>query len=263
MASRQCVACGSKIGMFADFQICAQGCICADCNQLLKRYPGNLQHMTGAEASDVIARCKHADKLLSRISEYDYVGHLFEYVALFDDESRTVVLPKRVATSIEEQEFWPFPYGDIVSAELKENEQTVRVSGMARTIAGGVLFGGLGALAGYASAGDRRTNDGQENIRVVVNVRNYPMDVYSVELTRGKLRASDPKVETLMVYGVELVTRLNDIAGYSEEPAPEKPADTAPMLSGADEIRKYKALMDDGLITEEEFAAKKAQLLGL
>lgn len=33
-------------------------------------------------------------------------------------------------------------------------------------------------------------------------------------------------------------------------------------LSAADEIRKYKALLDDGIITEEEFELKKKQLLG-
>ena len=30
-----------------------------------------------------------------------------------------------------------------------------------------------------------------------------------------------------------------------------------------EEIRNYKALLDDGIITEEEFEAKKKQLLGL
>ncbi|RMC35980.1 SHOCT domain-containing protein [Lactobacillus sp. ESL0236] len=29
------------------------------------------------------------------------------------------------------------------------------------------------------------------------------------------------------------------------------------------EIRRYKQLMDDGIITQEEFEAKKKQLLGL
>ena len=33
--------------------------------------------------------------------------------------------------------------------------------------------------------------------------------------------------------------------------------------SAADEIRKYKALMDEGIITEEEFLSKKKQLLDL
>ena len=34
-------------------------------------------------------------------------------------------------------------------------------------------------------------------------------------------------------------------------------------LSSADEIRKYKQLFDEGIITEEEFIIKKKQLLGL
>ena len=34
-------------------------------------------------------------------------------------------------------------------------------------------------------------------------------------------------------------------------------------ISNADEIRKYKSLLDDGIITEEEFQAKKKELLGL
>ena len=33
--------------------------------------------------------------------------------------------------------------------------------------------------------------------------------------------------------------------------------------SGADEIKKYKELLDQGIITQEEFDAKKKQLLGL
>lgn len=33
--------------------------------------------------------------------------------------------------------------------------------------------------------------------------------------------------------------------------------------TGADELRKFKALLDDGIITQEEFDAKKKQILGL
>lgn len=34
-------------------------------------------------------------------------------------------------------------------------------------------------------------------------------------------------------------------------------------VSSADEIQKYKKLLDDGIITQEEFDAKKKQLLGI
>ncbi|MGW6193065.1 SHOCT domain-containing protein [Bacillus cereus] len=37
----------------------------------------------------------------------------------------------------------------------------------------------------------------------------------------------------------------------------------ASSVSGADEILKYKELLDQGVITEEEFQAKKKQLLGI
>ena len=34
-------------------------------------------------------------------------------------------------------------------------------------------------------------------------------------------------------------------------------------LSAADELKKFKELLDSGVITQEEFEAKKKQLLGL
>lgn len=42
-----------------------------------------------------------------------------------------------------------------------------------------------------------------------------------------------------------------------------KPAQSSAAVSAADEILKLKRLMDDGIITAEEFAAKKKQLLGV
>lgn len=36
-----------------------------------------------------------------------------------------------------------------------------------------------------------------------------------------------------------------------------------PILDGPDQIRKYKSLADDGIITQEEFEAKKKQILGI
>lgn len=51
-----------------------------------------------------------------------------------------------------------------------------------------------------------------------------------------------------------------EITKYKKITKTEKPS--APAESAADEILKFKQLMDAGVITEEEFAAKKAQLLG-
>jgi len=57
-----------------------------------------------------------------------------------------------------------------------------------------------------------------------------------------------------------------DQAAYDEQMAAQQaaPAAAAPAeLDEAAEIQKYAALMGQGLITEEEFEAKKKQILGI
>jgi len=49
---------------------------------------------------------------------------------------------------------------------------------------------------------------------------------------------------------------------YQLETAAAKTA-PAPAVSAADELKKFKELLDMGIITQEEFDAKKKQLLGL
>ena len=51
--------------------------------------------------------------------------------------------------------------------------------------------------------------------------------------------------------------------GGNAEPVAVPVSVPAAETSSADELRKYKQLLDEGVITEEEFEAKKKQLLGL
>ena len=41
------------------------------------------------------------------------------------------------------------------------------------------------------------------------------------------------------------------------------PAQTGGAPNAVEELKQYKSLLDAGVITEEEFAAKKRQLLGI
>ena len=58
-------------------------------------------------------------------------------------------------------------------------------------------------------------------------------------------------------------TPLQDMGNGNVAVVNIQPAAGSSAIVVADEIQKYKALMDQGLITEEEFAAKKRQLLGI
>lgn len=59
--------------------------------------------------------------------------------------------------------------------------------------------------------------------------------------------------------------RIRDyITSYEErQSAPVSEPMTGKIVSVADEIRSLKGLLDDGFLTQEEFDAKKKQLLGL
>lgn len=60
--------------------------------------------------------------------------------------------------------------------------------------------------------------------------------------------------------------KLNNIATAGDvKAAPAQKAQTADrtVLGTAEELKNYKELLDSGVITQEEFDAKKKQLLGL
>ena len=62
--------------------------------------------------------------------------------------------------------------------------------------------------------------------------------------------------------------RMRDVAAYIRERISEaKKAKNAPsvvqQISAADELKKFKELLDMGILTQEEFDAKKKQLLGM
>ena len=62
-----------------------------------------------------------------------------------------------------------------------------------------------------------------------------------------------------MLFIVALIHSLTLPDPYAYTPTPTAKAPT----SSADELKKYKDLLDKGVITQEEFDAKKKQLLGL
>ena len=57
-----------------------------------------------------------------------------------------------------------------------------------------------------------------------------------------------------------LNARATEIAEYLNKKIAEQKSSTTP-ISAADEIRKFKALLDEDVISQEEFDAKKKELL--
>ena len=100
----------------------------------------------------------------------------------------------------------------------------------------------------------------------------FVKDVRSVESASNKgilLRGNAIRYKVNMVANADEVkaTIMDAVAAASAVPVsvPAEPVPAAPEAtpSGADELMKYKGLLDAGVISQEEFEAKKKQLLGL
>ncbi|MBS7334242.1 MAG: SHOCT domain-containing protein [Weeksellaceae bacterium] len=124
-------------------------------------------------------------------------------------------------------------------AELSLNQETYRSAGKAAAgaIIGGVLTGGIGLLAGAAIGGKRRKDN---ELTLVIN---YDGALRNIELKESKTL---PKLYQELKRVVNLLPQ--------EENVP---------IDSTSEIEKYFDLKEKGIISAEEFEAKKKQLLGL
>lgn len=106
------------------------------------------------------------------------------------------------------------------------------------------------------------------------SVESVPLkEIRSVDCTGGlsgsliKFHTLTKSFSVLVTYKMEMAQKI--LACFQEAidsaaPAPlDEPAVSAPAFSPADEILKYKGLLDCGAITQEEYEAKKKQLLDL
>ena len=82
--------------------------------------------------------------------------------------------------------------------------------------------------------------------------------------SQGGVLAAMSDENTVAVFTGEL-EKAEKVKDYIESILSKQGAPSAPVVqtSPADEIRKYKQLLDDGIITQEEFDTKKKELLGL
>lgn len=90
-------------------------------------------------------------------------------------------------------------------------------------------------------------------------------NISSIELSKGMLGhkisffASGNRAEMGSINS----PNVNEFLSIVREKLGKKSEAVQPSTNSVDEIRRYKQLLDEGIISEEEFDAKKKQLLGL
>lgn len=135
-----------------------------------------------------------------------------------------------------------FGFDEVDSYEMETvggKAVTKKKGGITRAVVGGIVAGPVGALVGCGTA------------------KAETKTVGGVKMTKVHFTTYAGKVQRMSsAYPI-------GFTGFLDRCIADASAEPAAAASAADEILKYKELLDKNIITAEEFSAKKAQLLGL
>lgn len=154
-------------------------------------------------------------------------------------------------------------FSDLISYSPHfEGHEVKKHHGLTRAATGGLLFGGAGAIVGAVTGG--KQFDQVTRVSITVRLSNGESVEYNL-LPTGKTKSTSFEAKTANGRLEDMSALLDRIIDVNHIPAqvPVQPQVKEDKLSPVDEIRKYKALLDDDIITQEEFDKKKAQLLDI
>jgi len=130
-----------------------------------------------------------------------------------------------------------------INVSRNETTSTTSGSGVGRAIAGGVIAGPTGAIVGAVTKKDKTSTTVSEIVTITYRVKDVEMNQTIFDISSGQAENIKREFDKMMgTYDTPVIVQES---------------------SSADELRKFKQLLDDGTITQDEFNAKKKQLLGL
>lgn len=154
-----------------------------------------------------------------------------------------------------------FNFSDLLEYELTEDGISVTKGGLGSAVVGGLAFGGVGAIVGGGLG--KKQKDIVTSMSVAITVRNDFVSRIEIPLISSETKKGGLIYNGMKDIGNKIVSLLNVVSNDAQSDAPQ-PIISAPATpSAADELLKFKQLLDVGAITQDEYDAKKKQLLGL
>lgn len=233
-----CPVCGGKLGLL-NREKSADGLICATCSNFFYSKLG-----FRAAKQPTASLVDYWATLESRRKTFKETDSIYDGDALFvsiDKPNRLFYIghrggdkgPRMIYSFDEVAGYESDVPDDLTVTETK--------GGIGRAVIGAAVAGPVGAIVGAATA---KTETSKGRSKENVSIR------FVLSLGESSLPTT--------VYPGGMTSFLK-----SCKASQEKPQAAAPAVSCADELLKFKQLLDMGAITEEEYNLKKSKLLGL
>ena len=146
-----------------------------------------------------------------------------------------------------------YNYDELISyTPIFEGGKIKKHHGITRAIVGGVLAGPVGAVVGAGTGG--KEFDTIKRLGFILHLTDNRSQNYMLMISESKSDSFLTKSATEDYNS--LAAKLDQIISINTQ----EPTSAG---SNADELRKFKGLLDDGIISQAEFDEKKKELLGL
>ena len=255
MGKDYCDICGNKIGFLSKNKL-KNGIICFEC---IKDYDKNIRVFSDLFTVEQIKQSKNGKlELLPPIKfQCNPVG------ILIVDRMTKVIYMEALFVKMTDV----VPFESVKGYSYVEDEKSYGVGHVIGKVAvGKLLFGNVGAIIGSVVG----LNPKRLVKKIVVEIYyevNGVAKTFDVNIYKGKpVKITSLEYSTGLSNAKLLMAQLDLLISKKEAEvisiSNEETAGVGKPISNADEIRKYKELFDDGIISEEEYIKKKQDLLG-
>lgn len=235
----------------------ADGVLCGDCLKLTTyTLASPIKKITIDDVKQNIAKQNENKIAVQAFNPTKVIGGYIQ----FDEEKRQWLVPDGFGGKVKNPKIYKFE--DIVEYELLEDGDSVTKGGLGRAVAGGLLLGGVGAIVGGVT-GKRKSKSVINSLKVKITVNDFQNPAVYINLIQTATKSSSFIYKSCYQSAQQIMSTLALIQNQIESEQSAKSSETQQSVSVADEILKYKQLMDIGAISQEEFDQKKKQLLNL
>ncbi len=260
MAKKLCDICGKSMGLTNPKVALLDGCICSKCFQFCGFEPtiGNVSQAKTMRLDDLKSYADSSSVNAEKISNFSPTQVVNDLIKI-DENSKTLIIADKMHMRYKPSCYTLFNFDQIIDFELLEDGESIASGGLGRAAAGALVFGGAGAVVGGIT-GKKKTQGICTSMDIVITVKDFPRPTFYIKLIETQVKKNSLTYKTVSKMAQDILSSLQLIIDSSTS----SPVDSSPaQISSADEIRKFKELLDDGIITKEEFDAKKRELLNL
>lgn len=252
-----CAICDEETGLNR-YRIANKKWICPSCFKeagFKKLAPNEkpLQKMTVEDIHAAMSKKKENDDELSSFNPTKKISTFVE----FDDTKKKWLILSSVLGRRDKSKV--YNYSDIVDFELLEDGESVTQGGLGRALVGGALFGRAGAVVGGVT-GKRKNKEICNSLKIKITLSDIKSPVVYINFLNSPTKKNSFIFKTLYNEAQECLSVLQLICNEREDSVNSHKGIAG--LSDADELLKFKELLDAGVITQEDFDKKKKEILG-